>query len=187
MATCSTTTTIGSSDLRLRTRRALIHVLRLALIFFFLVVACAVVGIRFNLTESLPERILVVTKDESAQLVEFCPQEAASSISVQRGYRVRGTCPDGDAPLLKPIIARAGDVVEVSSNGITVNGKLLRNSAPRTRDSRGRPLTSWPSGSYVVATGFVWVLSQHHPLSFDSRYYGPVPVSLIRHHLRPLF
>jgi hypothetical protein len=30
-------------------------------------------------------------------------------------------------------------------NGITVNGSLLRNTAPRTTDSRGRPLTHFPS------------------------------------------
>jgi conjugative transfer signal peptidase TraF len=183
----STTTTIGSSDLRLRTRRALVHVLRLALIFFVVVLACAVFGVRFNLTESLPQKVFVVTKDNSAPLVEFCPQGASAQLSVKRGYRLPGVCPDGGAPLLKPIVARAGDIVEVSANGIAVNGKLLRNSAPRTKDSRGRPLAPWPSGSYVVPAGFIWVVSQYHPLSFDSRYYGPVPVSLIRHHLRPLF
>ena len=187
MATSSIATTTGSSDLRIRTRRALVHVLRLVLIFFGLIVACAILGIRFNLTESLPQKVLIVTHDNSASLVEFCPQGPAAELSMERGYRRPGICPDGGAPLLKPIVARAGDLVEVSSNGITVNGKLLRNSAPRPKDSQGRPLTSWPQGNYVVAAGFIWVVSQYHPLSFDSRYYGPIPVNLVRHHLRPIW
>lgn len=186
-ATSSITTTTGSSDLRIRTRRALVHVLRLVLIFFGLIVACAILGIRFNLTESLPQRVFIVTNDDSAPIVEFCPQGPAARLSIERGYRRPGICADGGAPLLKPVVARPGDVVEVSSNGIMVNGKLLRNSAPRAKDSRGRPLNSWPEGTYVVAAGFIWVVSQYHPLSFDSRYYGPVPIALIRHHLRPLW
>jgi conjugative transfer signal peptidase TraF len=177
----------GSSDLRLRTRRALIQVLRLTIIFFSLVVICAVLGIRFNLTESLPQTVFITTSDPSATLVEFCPQEPAARLSVERRYRMPGICSDGGAPLLKPVVAREGDQVEVSTNGIAVNGKLLRNSAARTRDSRGRSLTSWPSGKYVVAAGFIWVVSEYHPLSFDSRYYGPVPIRLVRHHLRPLW
>src|SRR5438046_1555823 len=74
MATSSITMTTGSSELRVRTRRALIHVLRLALIFFLVILACAIFGIRFNLTESLPQTVFIVTKDDSAPLVEFSPK-----------------------------------------------------------------------------------------------------------------
>ena len=88
--------------------------------------------------------------------------------------------------MLKPIVAHAGDTVEVSAHGIAINGTLLHNTAPRTTDSRGRTLTPWRFGKYGVAPGFVWVASQYNPLSFDSRYYGPILVSQIRHHLRPL-
>ncbi|PYV63559.1 MAG: hypothetical protein DMG97_37365 [Acidobacteria bacterium] len=85
-----------------------------------------------------------------------------------------------------PIVAHAGDTVEVSANGIAVNGTLVHNTAPRAADSRGRPLTPWRFGNYTVPAGFVWVASDYNPLSFDSRYYGPISVSNIRHHLRPL-
>src|SRR5947207_6069667 len=95
MSTSSTTTMIGSSEFRVRTRRALIHVLRLALIFFLLILACAIFGIRFNLTESLPQTVFIVTKDDSAPLVEFCPQGVAAQLSMERGYRRPGICPDG--------------------------------------------------------------------------------------------
>ena len=38
--------------------------------------------------------------------------------------------------MLKPIVAHAGDTVEVSAHGIAVNGTLLHNTSPRTRDSQ---------------------------------------------------
>src|SRR6266699_3342493 len=94
-------TTTGSTDHRIRARHALVHVLRLVLICCGLIVACAILGIRFNLTESLPQRVLIVTHDKSASLVEFCPQGPAAELSMERGYRRPGICPDGGAPLLK--------------------------------------------------------------------------------------
>ncbi len=169
-----------------RVRHALTWVFLLATIFLGLVATCAVFGVRFNVTESLPGLIYIITSDSSSPVIEFCPEGAFAQLSVERGYRRRGMCPDGASPMLKPIVAQAGDTVEVSTNGITVNGTLLHNTSPRTRDSRGRSLTPWRFGRYIVPPGFVWVASQYNPLSFDSRYYGPIPVSHIRHHLRPL-
>ena len=174
------------SQCRERLRRALLRVFLLASIFSSFIVACAVFGIRFNLTKSLPGLIYIITGDNSSPLVEFCPEGISAQLSKERGYRRLGTCPDGAAPMLKPVVAKAGDIVEVSANGITVNGTLLRNTAPRGKDSRGRPLMPWPFGTYRVCSGFVWVASEYNALSFDSRYYGPIRASRIRHHLRPL-
>src|SRR6266567_7048104 len=174
------------SERRALIRHALMYVFLLATIFFALVSICALCGIRFNVSESLPSLIYIVTSDNSSPVVEFCPVGSFAELSKNRGYRRRGICPDGASPMLKPIVAYAGDTVEVSANGIAVNGTLLHNTTPRTRDSRGRPLKPWRFGEYSVAPGFVWVVSQYNPLSFDSRYFGPILVSQIRHHLRPL-
>jgi conjugative transfer signal peptidase TraF len=89
-------------------------------------------------------------------------------------------------PLLKPIVAEAGDAVDVSVQGIAVNGSLLRNSAPLRVDTKGRPLPTWRFGHYVVGPGTVWVASSYTRRSFDSRYFGPVPTSSIRAYVRPL-
>jgi conjugative transfer signal peptidase TraF len=158
----------------------------LASVFCSVVAVCAVFGVRFNLTQSLPGFLYIITNDDSSPLVDFCPEGAFAQLSKERGYRRSGICPDGAAPILKPIVAKAGDIVEVSPNGITVNGTLLRNTAPRTTDSRGCPLAHWPFGRYDVAPGFVWVASEYNALSFDSRYYGPIKITWIRDHLRPL-
>ena len=174
------------SERRARIRHALIYVFLLATIFLAFLSTCALFGIRFNVSESLPGLIYIVTSDNSSPVVEFCPAGSFAELSKERGYRRRGICPDGASPMLKPIVAHAGDRVEVSAHGIAVNGTLLHNTAPRTRDTQGRILTPWGFGKYDVDPGFVWVASQYNPLSFDSRYFGPILVSQIRHHLRPL-
>lgn len=143
-------------------------------------------GVRLNTSPSLPFGLYRVTADSSAPLIEFCPAEPVASFANARGYRQAGSCPDGGAPLMKPIAARAGDVVEVTAAGVRVNGNLISNSAPRTRDTGGRPLTPWPAGRYTIPPGMVWLASSYHARSFDSRYFGPVPTALIKDHLRPL-
>ncbi len=175
-----------SQERRARVRLALLLVFWLIVGFLGGVTTCAAFGVRFNTSESLPGLIYIITTDESSPVIEFCLEGASAEIARQRGYHRQGICPDGSSPILKPIVAQAGDSVEVSANGITVNGTLLHNTAPRSNDSRGRALTPWRFGSYIVPQGFVWAASGYNPLSFDSRYYGPIPVSQIRHHLRPL-
>jgi conjugative transfer signal peptidase TraF len=145
----------------------------------------SVAGLRINASPSLPVGLYITTMDARANLVEFCPAEPFASLSIARGYRESGVCSDGAAPLLKPVVAAAGDTVELSERGISVNGALLPNTAPLAKDTKGRPLQAWPFGRYVVATGTVWVASSYHPRSFDSRYFGPVSTTAIRHRVKP--
>lgn len=142
-------------------------------------------GIRISTSPSLPVGIYIATRDPDAKLVEFCPAEPFAALALERGYRDTGVCPDGGTPLLKPVVAQAGDIVELSKNGIQVNGNLVSNTAPLRSDSKGRLLESWPFGLYPVAPGFMWVASSHHAMSFDSRYFGPVPARAIRQRMRP--
>jgi conjugative transfer signal peptidase TraF len=142
-------------------------------------------GIRINASTSLPLGLYKETTDFRATLIEFCPQEPYGRLAAGRGYRSLGNCPDRAAPLMKPVVAKAGDIVNVSSMGITVNGVLLPNTASKNKDSRGRPMQPWPFGQYRVPPGFVWVASSYNPWSFDSRYFGPLPVGIIRSRLKP--
>jgi conjugative transfer signal peptidase TraF len=144
------------------------------------------IGLRINTSPSLPIGLYVTTSDPTATLVEFCPPEPSAHLAIIRGYREAGNCPDGAAPLLKPLIAHDGDLVETSSQGISVNGRLIPNTAPTPIDSKGRSLTPWPAGSAVARPGTLWVASSHSSRSFDSRYFGPVDQRLVRDRLRPL-
>src|SRR5438093_581679 len=84
------------------------------------------------------------------------PPEPFGSTCVDRGYGRRSAgCPDHGQPLVKPIIARAGDFVQVTSHGIRVNGSLVPRTQARPEDSAGRPLSSWPLGLYCVTLGSI--------------------------------
>ncbi len=142
-------------------------------------------GVRINLTPSLPLGLYI--RDPAGELVEFCPEGLASEDSAIRGYRERGVCADGHSPLLKPIVARAGDTVEASESVIAVNGRPLPNSRAHSRDHHGRALHAFPAGLYPVPEQMVWVVSTWNDGSYDSRYFGPIRESMIRQRLRPLW
>ncbi len=146
---------------------------------------CGFLGLRINTSPSLPEGLYITSADHHANLVEFCPAEPFATLAIVRGYRNPGACHDGAAPLLKPIVAKPGDVVELSGLGISVNGVLLANTAPLSKDTKGRPLEAWHFGRYLVAPKTVWVVSTYHPRSFDSRYFGPISTAAIRERLKP--
>ncbi len=148
---------------------------------------CFALGLRINMSPSLETGLYITTRDHRARLIEFCPPEPYASESKERGYRPAGICPDGAAPLLKPIVAREGDIVRLSPRGISVNGTLLENTTPLSVDGKGRQLTPWGSGVYPVMPGQVWVASLYNPGSYDSRYFGPIHVNSIRRRLRPLW
>jgi len=138
--------------------------------------------LRINSSASLPVGLYIVSSHGT--FVEFCPDD--HGLSAQRHYRARGVCPDGAAPLLKPVIASPADEVVVSPAGIAVNGKLLPHTAPLQHDSEGRSLTHWPSGRYTAAHGTLWVASSYNSRSYDSRYFGPIRESGVRARLRSL-
>jgi conjugative transfer signal peptidase TraF len=143
-------------------------------------------GLRINTSPSLPVGLYMTTADASSPFVEFCPPEPYARLAITRGYRDVGNCPDGAAPLLKPVIAEAGDSVEVSPRGLAVNGRLIPNTAAVRADTEGRLLAAWPSGRYQVQDGMTWVASSYHPRSFDSRYFGPIATWRIRDHVRAI-
>jgi conjugative transfer signal peptidase TraF len=146
---------------------------------------CGLAGVRINASPSLPVGLYLVTERAEANLVEFCPAGALAKLAIARGYRRAGSCPDGGAPLLKPVVAHAGDVVELSPEGIAVNGRLLPRTQPLARDTKNRLLTEWPAGRYTVAPNWVWVASSYNARSFDSRYFGPVELAYVRDYVRP--
>ena len=173
--------TVGLSDRLLKVRRAALVAFVVSIAVFQLF---GLLGLRINTSPSLPVGLYVVTTNGAANLIEFCPAEPFAALSLIRGYRDAGSCRDGGAPLLKPVVAKAGDMVELSGRGISVNGLLLPNTAPLSKDTKGRLLESWHFGCFPVTPGTVWVASSYHSRSFDSRYFGPVHTTDIRHRLK---
>lgn len=107
-------------------------------------------------------------------VVEFCPSNWVSP-DVFRFYP-RGRCASGGEPMLKEIVAVPGDVVEVTDSGVLINGLPLRDSQPLAKPDLPRL-----RGLFELKSTEVWVFgSGSSPelakYSFDSRYFGPVPV-----------
>lgn len=97
-----------------------------------------------------------------------------------RGYLGAGSCPAGSAEVLKRVAALPGDTVTVSAAGLLVDGRPLPGTARLDRDTAGRPIPRVPAGSYRVAPGTVWLYSARVPTSWDSRYFGAVPLAGVR-------
>lgn len=153
-----------------------------------LVVAAYALGFRLNLSPSIPPGVYRVTKDPiiRGSLVLVCLPRALSAFARSRDYLRAGSCKDGNAPIGKIVAAAPGDTVDVTADGLVVNGDHLSNTRPLANDARGRALPRIAGGRYVVRTGQIWLVSSYSTRSFDSRYFGPVPVDRIVSSVRPI-
>jgi conjugative transfer signal peptidase TraF len=138
-------------------------------------------GIRVNLTGSIPVGIYQVMRDPAAlkrgDIVLVCLPEASAHLAHARGYIPGGgSCAETTVPVGKIVMALPGDTVVVASTGLSVNGRGVAHSRSRDRDRNGRSLPRVESGQRVVAPGSLWLVGESS-LSFDSRYIGPVPVA----------
>lgn len=148
-------------------------------------------GFWINTTDSMPVGLWRQSASHLARrgdVVLLClPLTPVTQIGWARGYIAAGSCPTGQEILLKPIAAMSGDEVDVTRERISVNGTEIPNSGQLARDSEGRPMPAYPAGAYRVPASQLWLVSPHNPRSFDSRYFGPVPASLVRSTVRPVW
>ena len=146
-------------------------------------------GLRFQLTGSLPQGIYRVVEGvpERGTVVMACLPSTVARLALDRRYVWPGGCPGGEAPIGKMILAVGGDTVQVGREGLSLNGRGVSGSQLVERDSRGRLLDHYPVGTHVLKPGQLWLFSPHHPLSFDSRYFGPIPESTVISRLVPLW
>ena len=140
--------------------------------------AAKIGGYRINLTPSEPLgiwRISALNRVVSAgDLVFICPPQTPVMREARaRGYLRFGTCPGGVAPLIKTVIAVPGQHVEIGA-GVTIDGHAIPFSDLAQRDGKGRPMVPYFGGAVPAQSVFL-----HSPYrsSYDSRYFGPLPVS----------
>jgi conjugative transfer signal peptidase TraF len=173
-------------------RRFVFRLASLAGLWTAVILAAHAAGLRINETPSLPMGLWLIEARpqviERGQIVSFCPPDLTLfRMGRDRGYLSRGRCPGDFEPMLKPVVAVEGDEVEVTDDGVVVNGRLIANTAPHGRDSAGRPMPFPPIGLRVVGPGEVWFASSYAASSFDSRYFGAVLAAQIEGLARPLW
>lgn len=129
-------------------------------------------GLRINPTPSLPKGVYRLAPEHSStdlakgELVSFCLRGEFAELAKERGYLQAGSCDNGLRPLLKRLAGLPGDQIDVSALAI------------RSMDSQGQPMPSILH-SGVIPTGMALVLADHEG-SFDSRYFGLVPLEALQ-------
>jgi conjugative transfer signal peptidase TraF len=136
-------------------------------------------GVWVNVSPSLPIGIYRTVDGPvgRGRIVLVCLPAAIGRVALERGYLGAGSCPGGVGRLGKIVAGVAGDTVDVLAGGVSINGRLIAGSAPRSRDHSGRALSHVGPGPWVVPSGMIFLLATRHPLSFDSRYFGAVPLA----------
>ena len=150
-------------------------------------VAVAAAGLRGNMTRSIP---LGFYRTTSAQVhmgdyVMFCPpQTELFRLALERRYIEPGDCPGGSYPMMKRILAAKNDRFRIGPAGVAINGVPVPNSTPRPMDGARRQLPLFV-GEGIVGEGNVLVMGESR-ISFDSRYFGPIPRKQITTVIRPI-
>lgn len=158
-----------------------------SLVIFGLTAMAQIGGYRLNLTPSEPLglwRIEPLHRPvETGEMVFVCPPMTATFKQAgERGYLRRGLCVSGFAPLIKTVVAISGQHVEITDH-VIIDGRALSASTVRQRDGNGRKLTFDPGG--VVPPGHLFLHSSFES-SYDSRYFGPIPVGGVLGLARPI-
>jgi conjugative transfer signal peptidase TraF len=152
----------------------------------------AAAGWRVNLTPSLPIGIYRVVQEPTQTtltrhtLVIACLPPAVAKQARIRGYLARGSCPGNALPVGKPVLALSGDTVQFTATGIVLHGQTIPASAPLTQDTHGRRLVPYPFGT-VILLPTMMVLLASMTRSYDSRYWGPMPITQVRAIVTPLW
>ena len=79
----------------------------------------------------------------------------------------------------------AGDVVEIEPGWVGVNGPRFKRSDLRRVTARP-PAPARDVGQHRVASGEVWLFGFNDRRSWDSRYFGPVPLTNMSGELEPV-
>lgn len=150
-----------------------------------------VAGARLNTTSSLAYGVYWVqhAAAEPGRYASFCPllERPAFALAQQRGYLRPGRCPGGVRPLLKRVMAGAGDRVAIDASGVHVNGRLLPHSQPLRVDGAGRPMPMLVMGERALGHDELLLMSDVNAASFDARYFGVISRWHVDEVVRPLW
>ncbi len=144
--------------------------------------------IRITGSSDLPHGIyrVVHSKPELGDLVEICLSPDVAQYALKFQYIHQGDCPHGGAPIIKSIVATAGDNIILEKDQVIINGKVLPYSAQQESDHRGWPLKHVNYGHYILHANQYWVMGHERHFSWDSRYFGVINADNIVGVIKPV-
>jgi conjugative transfer signal peptidase TraF len=150
--------------------------------------AHGIAGPRINLTPSIPRGVYWYVPGivHRGDLVQACLPLSLAVYAKTRHMLGEGSCPAHTEPIVKVLAAVSEDTVVLRRSGILINGASWPMSASRLMDAQGRHVDlRMNPGVYVVASASAFLLGLH-PRSWDSRYFGPLPMSAVSGRWYPL-
>src|SRR5262249_10542628 len=122
-------------------------------------------SLHVNLSASAPRGLYrtVAGRPTRGAWVVACGSPQSAAFARARAYLGPGRCAGGVQPVLKPVVAVAGDVVEIGPKAVTVNGQRLPGSSTAASDSLGRELPHAAWGRHVVGADELWLVSTRVP------------------------
>ena len=167
-------------DKMLRRLNRLVWFYRISSVCLFtlgLIVLLGGAGFRVNLTPSEPLGLWRIVQPDRpilvGDLIFICPPKTDAMREARaRGYLRFGLCVGRVAPLIKTVVAASGQAIEIQDD-VRINGRPLPHSRVARTDGQGREMVPHDGG--VVPPGTVFLHSEF-PGSFDSRYFGPLPM-----------
>ena len=135
----------------------------------------------YNASDSVPRgwyRIVPAASLHVGSIVLVKLPADIATLAAQRGYLPERI------PLLKRITAVAPQQVCAVQQLVRIDGVAVASALPA--DSHGSTLPSWQQ-CRSLHQDELFLLSATHPASFDSRYFGPVPVAAVLGTAQPLW
>jgi conjugative transfer signal peptidase TraF len=135
----------------------------------------------YNASASAPVglyRLIAADRIDRGDLVLAHLPESAARLAADRRYLPMSV------PVVKRVAALAGDRVCADSGIVVINDHIAAETL--LIDHEGRPLSAW-NGCRTLGQGEFFLLMADVPASFDSRYFGPIPVTSVIGRLVPLW
>jgi conjugative transfer signal peptidase TraF len=133
-----------------------------------------------NISNSVPLGLYFAVGDRAIQrgdyVIFYLPESIAEQIRGRPWF-------DEKTSLLKIVAGLPGDTYGVTENNYYVNYKLIGRTSPT--DKQGKPLPQLPAGEHTVEAAH-FLPAGTAANSFDSRYYGEVPLARVKAKVVPL-
>lgn len=172
--------------LKKTSKKELITICSLALLPPLIFVVFKILGFVVTFSGSVPIGVYKKTSYRSDYGIFCLPLNVAEDGYNHKFIEHSSKCGNGFEPLIKKIIARDGDYLEITNNKIRVNSKTSYLTPTNKFDSNSKPIRRSVENGNLSIHGF-WLYGDGSPLkSWDSRYFGEISNKYLQSYVKPI-